>query len=241
MAGILGVIIAVLNGTKKAVRTTINMAVIVIKWFCIVAIVSCLGAMVFIAVTYDSGLPNPLEQSYANNDNHNTHDTISNDVVEAAKAGAEAVFNANQDATTAPTSKPAHLYAPNGKKFPRTAGYVQGYPKLHMDGMSTLTIKNDQNDSAIFGKLIYLGGSKPKAVRHFYIPAWGGLILRDITAGNYDVRYKDLESGIISKTESFDLTEYETEYGSGYSEITMTLYKVSNGNMQTVTIPKNQF
>lgn len=252
IAGVLGMIIAIINNIKKAFHALINMIIIILRWLCIAVIISFIGTILFVVASHIFDLPTPFEQSSGNtstsHNNHSTHDATSDDakkLAEAAKNGADAMNTSknNTKATNAitPTNKPKHLYAPNGKKFPSTAGYVQGYPKLHMDGLSTLTIENDQNDSAIFGKLIYLDGSEPKAVRHFYIPAWGGLILRDITAGNYDVRYKDLESGIISKTESFELREHETAYGSSYSEITMTLYKVSNGNMQTVTIPENQF
>ena len=82
---------------------------------------------------------------------------------------------------------------------------------------------------------------QPQAVRYFYIQGGGGLNIRNISAGNYDVRYKDLEQGYISKSEPMLVQEYEDAYGSRFSEITMTLYKVSNGNMQTYSIPESEF
>lgn len=140
------------------------------------------------------------------------------------------------------TSLPSYTtHAPNGQLFPSSAGYVAGYPQFNDSGASILTIDNSRNTEAIFGKLYYLDSIEPQAVRHFYIPGGGGLNLRNITAGNYDVRYKDLENNSISKSESVPIEEYQDYDGLRFSEITMTLYKVSDGNMQTYSIPESEF
>ncbi len=135
----------------------------------------------------------------------------------------------------------SRTHAPNGEPYPDSAGYVTGYPQLNNDGASILTIDNSQNTGAIFGKLYYLDELQDSAVRYFYIPSGGGLNLRDISPGYYDVRYRDLENGHISKSESILIEEYEDYDGVRFSEITMTLYKVSNGNMQTYSIPESEF
>ena len=132
-------------------------------------------------------------------------------------------------------------YAPNGEPYPASAGYVAGYPRLNNNGASILTVDNSRNTEAVFGKLYYLDGSEREAVRHFYIPGGGGLNLRDISPGNYDIRYKELENGSISKSETILMEEYEDYDSVRFSEITMTLYKVSNGNMQTYSIPESEF
>ena len=132
-------------------------------------------------------------------------------------------------------------YAPNGEPYPVSAGYVAGYPRLNNNGASILTIDNSRNTEAVFGKLYYLDGSKLEAVRYFYIPGGGGLNLRDISPGNYDVRYKGLQNGSISKSETILMEEYEDYDSLRFSEITMTLYKVSNGNMQTYSISESEF
>ena len=147
-------------------------------------------------------------------------------------------YNSNLEQESSTSYK---THAPNGKPYPSSAGYVVGYPKLNNDGASILTIDNSQNTEAVFGKLYYLDSLPPEAVRYFYIPGGGGLNLRNISAGNYDVRYKDIENGHISKSEPISIEEYEDVYGSRFSEVTMTLYKVSNGNMQTYSIPENEF
>lgn len=132
-------------------------------------------------------------------------------------------------------------HAPNGEPYPSSAGYVAGYPQLNNNGASILTIDNSQNTEAVFGKLYYLDSLEPEAVRHFYIQGGGGLNIRNISAGNYDVRYKDLEEGSIAKSEPMLIEEYEDYDGIRFSNITMTLYKVSNGNMQTYSIPESEF
>lgn len=139
------------------------------------------------------------------------------------------------------SSKNYKTHAPNGEPFPSSAGYVAGYPQLNKNGSSILTVDNSQNTEAIFGKLYYLDELQDSAVRHFYIQGGGGLNLRNISPGYYDVRYKELENGYISKSESFLIEEYEDYDGVRFSEITMTLYKVSNGNMQTYSIPESEF
>ena len=131
--------------------------------------------------------------------------------------------------------------APNGQPFPNRPAYIKGYPVVNMKGLSTITIENTQNNFDIFGKLIYLGNGQPQAVRHFFIPAGGRFIMRNVTAGNYDIRYKDLSDGQIAKSESFEVQEIDDGTGTQFSNITMTLYKVANGNMQTTPISENEF
>jgi curved DNA-binding protein CbpA len=133
------------------------------------------------------------------------------------------------------------LTAPNGQSWPSTAGYVKGYKKLHADGLSTVTIDNSQNDGDVFVKLVSIDATEEYPVRQFFVPAYGQFTIGKVRAGLYDVRYKDLDSGAISKSESFSLSEEQTYDGVRYSNITMTLYKIQNGNMQTTAIPESQF
>lgn len=60
-------------------------------------------------------------------------------------------------------------------------------------------------------------------------------------AGRYDVRYRDLTTGGLSKTEEFILEERATYSGTSYSTLSMTLYKVANGNMTTESIDESEF
>ncbi|MBC7751666.1 MAG: J domain-containing protein [Candidatus Saccharibacteria bacterium] len=131
--------------------------------------------------------------------------------------------------------------APNGQAWPKSAGYVKGYEKLNMDGLSTVTVDNSQNNTAVFVKLISSDGSVAYPVRQFYIPAFGGFILRDVSKGNYDIRYRDLSDGRLSRSDSFNVEEIETSEGKQFSNITMTLYKMQNGNFKTYPIQESDF
>ncbi len=102
-------------------------------------------------------------------------------------------------------------------------------------------VDNTRNDSDVFVKLVSLDGARAYPVRQFYIPAFGSFSLKTVTAGTYDIRYRDLSNGGLSRSEVFNLEEIQTYDGVQYSNITMTLYKVRNGNMQTYGLSESEF
>jgi hypothetical protein len=65
--------------------------------------------------------------------------------------------------------------------------------------------------------------------------------ISDIKRGNYEVRYLHLDNGAYAASEPFDLKEIHSEDGVKYSNISMTLYKVVNGNMHSRTIKEEDF
>jgi curved DNA-binding protein CbpA len=131
--------------------------------------------------------------------------------------------------------------APNGEMWPSTAAYVKGYKKLHADGLSSVTVDNTQNNSDVFVKLVSISENNALPVRQFFIPAAGRFTVNKVRSGNYDIRYRDLDSGTLAKSESFMLQQKTTSEGIQYSNITMTLYKVRDGNMRTYTISEADF
>jgi hypothetical protein len=131
--------------------------------------------------------------------------------------------------------------SPLGYAWPQSAGYVYGYPVLAQPGLSTVTIDNSSNSNEAFVKLMTIDAGTPVAVRHFFIPAHGQFTLSNVRAGSYDIRYKDLDSGQMTRSESFTLIETPTEDGTSYSNLRMTLYKVRNGNMQSYGISAADF
>jgi len=131
--------------------------------------------------------------------------------------------------------------APNGKPWPTSASYLSGYQRHHTNGLSKVTVDNSQNDSDVFVKLVSTDGAKAYPVRTFYIPGHGTFTLNKVSAGNYDIRYRDLESGSLSRSEPFQLEENRTETGTQFSNLKMTLYKVKNGNMQTYGLAEEEF
>ena len=62
-----------------------------------------------------------------------------------------------------------------------------------------------------------------------------------MTAGQYDLRYRDLNTGGLSRSESFEIKETHTDDGVQYSSLTMTLYKVQDGNFQTYDLADGEF
>jgi hypothetical protein len=153
------------------------------------------------------------------------------------------INHAPYQAVSAP-AKPNYLRpstAPNGQKWPTIAGYIAGYQRLNNDGLSNVTVDNSRNDSDVFVKLVYLNGGQALPVCQFYIPAFGSFTLNNIRAGSYDIRYRDLINGGLARSEAFNLEELATYNGTQYSNITMTLYKVHNGNMQTYGLSESEF
>lgn len=65
--------------------------------------------------------------------------------------------------------------------------------------------------------------------------------MEKVTAGTYDVRYRDLSQGSLARSEEFSVKETETLDGTRYSNITMTLYKIRNGNMRTFNLAEDEF
>lgn len=131
--------------------------------------------------------------------------------------------------------------APNGESWPVSAGYLNNYPRIHENGLSKVTIDNRQNDSDVFVKLVSLDGPNAFPVRVFFIPAFGQFTLNKVTPGSYDIRYQDLGTGGLSRSEAFSLKETATYNGTQFENITMTLYKVQNGNMQTYGLSEAEF
>lgn len=131
--------------------------------------------------------------------------------------------------------------APNGEPWPAVAGYVSGYRSTNMNGLSTVTVDNSRNDADVFVKLVSLGGPQAYPVRMFFIPAHGRFTLSRVTAGSYDIRYRDLSSGRLSRSDAFNLKEIKSYDGTEYSNLTMTLYKVRHGNMQTYGLSETEF
>ncbi|MEZ5784734.1 MAG: J domain-containing protein [Rhizobiaceae bacterium] len=148
----------------------------------------------------------------------------------------------HEDAPLSDYEPPAALAtAPNGASWPDRAGYVPGYERLNMQGRSSVTIDNSRNSSDAFVKLVDLSGTRPRAVRSVFVPARKSYTIHSVAPGLYDIRYKDIEDGGASRSESFTLAEVEDGHSIRYDTMTITLYKVSHGNMETYPISEEEF
>ncbi|WP_447764734.1 J domain-containing protein [Pseudomonas reinekei] len=149
--------------------------------------------------------------------------------------------SANTGSTAAKQAWVRPAKAPNGQPWPKLASYVKGFPQTNSTGLSTVTIDNGQNNSDVFVKLVSLNGNFAKPARIVFIPAHGRFTIKAVTPGSYDVRYRDLVSGHLSRSEQFTLEEQKTSRGTQYSDLTLTLYKVQNGNMTTYNLAEDEF
>ncbi|AMK32886.1 Chaperone protein DnaJ [Pseudomonas putida] len=130
---------------------------------------------------------------------------------------------------------------PNGRPWPKNAGYLAGEPQTHTSGHSEVTIDNTRNSSDVFLKLVALQGTVARPARQVFIPAHSQFTMKNLTQGRYDVRYRDLKSGGLSRSEPMQLTEKTTYRGTEYAVITLTLYKVANGNAATYALSEDEF
>jgi hypothetical protein len=145
---------------------------------------------------------------------------------------------------SSPTPLPLPSYvrpktADNGQPFPATSGYIKKYPKKATNGYSSITIKNNENDFDVFVKVF--STTTGKAIRTFFIRAHESFTAKEITPGKYDVRYRNLDSGDLIKTDEFELLETPGKEGTEYSIITMTLYNKEGGTMHSQPIDPASF
>jgi hypothetical protein len=140
--------------------------------------------------------------------------------------------------------------APNGEPWPTVSGYMTGYPFRNADGQSSLTIDNRKKDSDVIVKLYDLGASPPTPVRVMLLLAGDWLKMANIDAGQYDLRYQDLNSGSRFESESFPLTEGHetiqrddgaTVHKSQASDDTITLYTTPEGRFKFREIGLGEF
>jgi hypothetical protein len=131
--------------------------------------------------------------------------------------------------------------APDGEHWPIASGYLPGYALIHANGLSEITIDNSQNNADVFVKLISLDGPNAFPVRTFFIRGGSSFTLEHVTVGNYDIRYRDLNTGHLSRSEQFLLEEIHSDNGVQYTTLSMTLYKVKSGNLKTYDLSENEF
>jgi hypothetical protein len=148
------------------------------------------------------------------------------------------------NSATQPPPKPKYVrpkVADNGAPFPTQSGYVNKYPVRFTDGYSTVTVDNSKNNSDVFVKLFSLNSKPEQPIRVFFIRAHDTFTAETVRAGNYDLRYRDLDSGALSRTQTLNLEEVQTATGTQFSRLRLTLYKVANGKMKTYPISEQEF
>ena len=126
-------------------------------------------------------------------------------------------------------------------RIPERPAYIRGEPMVRTDGLSSVTVDNARTSDDVLVKLVAVNGARAWPARTFFIPAGRQFTVEDISPGTYEIRYMDRYSGAVSKSEAFTLEETETADGTEYSNMTLTLYKVANGNMHMQSIDPSEF
>jgi hypothetical protein len=132
--------------------------------------------------------------------------------------------------------------ADNGKPFPKKSGYIKGYPIQFQNGYSHLTVNNSKGSSDVFVKLYAVDAIPPQPVRVFFIRKGEKFTAEKIKAGNYDIRYRNLDNGGLFRTENLNFEEYKTFDGpSNFTTMSLTLYTVPNGKMKIKPLSEQEF
>lgn len=130
--------------------------------------------------------------------------------------------------------------APNGQAWPAWSSYVPGYPIRKTGGLSSLTVDNSRSRSDVFLKVFSLEGD-PMPVRFALIKAGASFEFSNIASGNFEVRFMDLDTGKISRSEPFELEQIAEGNGMRYSRMSLTLNTARSGNARTEEISENEF
>ncbi|MDZ5602877.1 J domain-containing protein [Pseudomonas sp. RP23018S] len=131
--------------------------------------------------------------------------------------------------------------APNGRPWPTTAGYLAGVAQSFNTGLSEVTIDNSKNSADVFLKVVALQGAAATPVRQVFVPAYGQFVIKKLVPGAYDIRYRALDTGELSRAGPIQLHQTTTSRGTEYSLVTVTLYKVASGNTASKALSEDQF
>lgn len=127
--------------------------------------------------------------------------------------------------------------APGGEAWPKESGYLPGFKLLFNDGQSTVTLDNSANPSDIYAKLYAHREARPFAVRWVFVKGKDSFIVGELRAGRYEVRYRDLDNGVITRSEPFELREGSVAEGTRFTAARIPLQKVTPRDGQPLFDP----
>lgn len=150
----------------------------------------------------------------------------------ARRAAASPPWNVAGDAATA-AGKVARQgeyirpeRAPGGEAWPAESGYIGGFKLLFNDGQSTVTLDNSANPSDVYAKLYAHREARPFAVRWAFVKGKSSFVLGELRPGRYEVRYRDLDNGVVTRSEPFELREGSVAEGTRFTAARIPLQKV---------------
>jgi hypothetical protein len=131
--------------------------------------------------------------------------------------------------------------APNGSPWPKTTAYVDNYPRLNFDGMASVTADNSRGPSDLLVKLFDRDQKPAQPVRVLLLKAKDEIILLHVKPGHYDIRYRNLDTGLIRKSPNFEVTLKQDEKGEEYMGWTVPLYEAIDGTIHHKIIGERDF
>ena len=132
-------------------------------------------------------------------------------------------------------------WSPNGKPWPTRAAYLDGFPRRAASGLSTLTIDNTSGGANVYVKLCRDSADRCDGLRHVFIPLGASFTMTSVSPGAYDIRYRALDTGALSKSEPMQMAQTKTERGTRYTTMRLTLYRVAGGNTSFESLPEDKF
>jgi len=119
-------------------------------------------------------------------------------------------------------------------------GYLKGSPPPVAAGLSTFTVDNKSGRADAIAR-IYLNGNKP-AIRQLYIKIGEKFTAEDLAPGRYVLRYRFSGSSETYEADKlFALEEIHDSQGITYSNVSVTLFTVTNGNMKVKRVSDEKF
>lgn len=138
------------------------------------------------------------------------------------------------------TAKSAAISKPKDSEEQDKTGYLKGQSQLASGGLSNFTVDNQQGSGDAVAR-IYLNGEKP-SVRSMYVKQGETFTAKSLMPGTYVFRYRFIGSDDTYESDNpFALVQTKTEAGTRYSNITVTLFRVKDGNMQTRKVDSSKF
>ena len=131
--------------------------------------------------------------------------------------------------------------APNGSAWPKESGYIAGYPRLDVGGIANVVIDNTGGRNDLFAKLIDRDQHPPKSVCVVYLRAREHVTLARVLPALYDVRYLNLDSGLIRQSPTFEVARTLSANGERYMGWTIPVYTTVKGSIHHREISQREF
>jgi hypothetical protein len=148
----------------------------------------------------------------------------------AAREGAGERIAERVAVAPAPANMPTYVRpsrAPSGEAWPTESGYIPGFKVLFNDGQSTVTLDNSANSSDVYLKLYAYRDARSFTVRWVYVKGGDAFTVRDLRPGRYEIRYRDLDNGIVTRSEPFELRENTVAEGTRITAVRIPLVKAT--------------